>query len=138
MNIRHAALAALLAGLAAPALCADYVVIVNKGNDNTVDKSLVARLYLGETKSWPGGGSVALIDLPEDNPARAGFDNEVVGKSPASLKSLWAQNVFTGKALPPKVMQGDDDVKKAVAANRNAIGYIKPASLDDSVKAAVR
>ena len=139
MKIRFPNLAA--AALAACAACAhagDYVVIVNKDNANTVDKALVAKLYVGDSKSWPGGGSVALVDQPEDSPVRAAFDNDVVGKSPASLKSLWAQNVFTGKALPPKVMFSDDDVKKAVAGNKNAIGYIKPGSLDDTVKAALR
>ena len=139
MNIR-ASLAAVAAGLAAAstAFAGDFVVIVNKANDNAVDKALVTKFFLGESKSWPNGGSVVVYDLPEDNPVRAAFDNEVVGKSPASLKSLWTQNVFTGKALPPKSAATDDDVKKAVAANKNAIGYVKATSLDDSVKAALR
>ena len=139
MSIRSILLAiAISAGVVAPALAADFVVIVNKANDNAIDKNLVAKFYLGESKAWPNGGSVVPYDLPQDKPLRAAFDNEVVGKSPGSLKSLWTQNVFTGKALPPKSAPTDEDVRKAVAANKNAIGYVKAGSVDDTVKAAFR
>ena len=125
---------ALLACLV-PAFAGDVVVIVNKANDNTIDKTLIARIYQGESRTWPNGGSIAAYDLSEDNPERGEFDTEVVGKSQTALKSLWAQNVFTGKALPPKTAASDDDVKKAVAANKNAIGYVKASSVDATVKA---
>jgi hypothetical protein len=46
--------------------------------------------------------------------------------------------VFSGKALPPKQMGSDDEMKKFVASNKGAIGYIKASSLDDSVKAVVK
>lgn len=123
---------------AAGAQAGDVVVIVNKANDNAVDKALVAKIYIGESKVWSNGGTINALDLPEDNPARAAFDNDIVGKSPSSLKSLWTQNVFTGKAVPPKSAASDDDVKKAVAANKNAIGYIKASSADDTVKVVVK
>ena len=135
MNTTRILIASALLACLAPAYAGDVVAIVNKANDNTIDKALVARIYLGEARTWPNGGSIAAYDLPEDNPARGAFDADVVGKSQAGLKSLWAQNVFTGKALPPKSAASDEDVKKAVAANKNAIGYVKAGSLDDTVKA---
>jgi len=138
MNIRMFGATALLLTLGAPAWAGDVVVIVNKANDNTVDKALVAKIYVGESKVWGNGGAITAYDLPEDNPARASFANEVVGKAPAALKSLWTQNTFTGKAVPPKSAASDEDVKKAVIANKNAIGYIKAASADDSVKVVVK
>ena len=116
----------------------DVVVIVNKANDNTVDKALVAKIYTGESKVWANGGSISAIDLADDQPGRASFANDFVGKSPGSLKSLWTQNVFTGKAVPPKAMASDEDVKKAVAANKGAIGYIKASSADDTVKVVLK
>ena len=116
----------------------DVVVIVNKANDNSVDKTLVAKIYTGESKVWAGGGAINAIDLTDDNPGRASFANDFVGKSPGSLKSLWTQNVFTGKAVPPKAMASDEDVKKAVAANKGAIGYIKASSADDTVKVVLK
>lgn len=116
----------------------DFVVIVNKGNTASVDKATVAKIYTGEIKSWSDGTPVAAFDLPEDNPQRASFSTEVVGKPVGSLKAIWAQLIFSGKALPPKTAPTDDEMKKFVAGNRGAVGYIKAASADDSVKLAIK
>lgn len=78
------------------------------------------------------------IDLPEDNPVRASFSTDGLGKSVGNVKAVWAQLVFSGRALLPKQASSDDEVKKLVAANKNAIGYVKASSLDDSVKAVIR
>lgn len=134
-TLLHRWLAAAALGVAAlPALASDLVVIGNKDNANTVDKTLIAKLYTGDTRNWPDGGSAVLYDQPEDNPLRGVFYTTVVGRSPAQAKAAWAQLTFSGKATPPKVIDGDAEVKKAVAANKNAIGYIKPGSVDDSIK----
>lgn len=139
MKHSHFLLCALLACVAPSIAFADgIVVIVNKANDNAIDKALVAKIYRGESRTWPNGGGIAAYDLPEDNLLREDFDGSFVGKSEKSLLTLWSQNVLTGKALPPKVAASDEEVKKAVAANRNAIGYIQAHSLDDSVKAVLR
>jgi hypothetical protein len=58
--------------------------------------------------------------------------------SVANLKALWAQMVFSGKALPPKVAASDDDVKKAVSSAKGGVGYIKAAAADDTVKVAFK
>jgi ABC-type phosphate transport system substrate-binding protein len=42
--------------------------------------------------------------------------------------------VFTGKGQPPKEMGSTADMKKFVAANPDAIGYIETAAVDGSVK----
>jgi ABC-type phosphate transport system substrate-binding protein len=128
--------AALLLGGAAQA--GDFVVIVNKANTAAVDKTTIAKIYTGESKSWSDGTPVMAFDLPEDNPARASFSTDVVGKPISNLKSLWAQLIFSGRALPPKSAPSDDEMKKLVAANKGAVGYIKPGSVDDSVKVAVK
>jgi ABC-type phosphate transport system substrate-binding protein len=139
MKISHSLSLALLACAFSTVAFADgVVVIVNKSNTNPVDKGLVAKIYTGESRIWDGGGSITAYDLPEDNLLREDFDGAIVGKSEAALKKLWGQNVVTGKALPPKVAASDEDVKRAVAANKNAIGYIQASKLDDSVKVALR
>jgi ABC-type phosphate transport system substrate-binding protein len=43
--------------------------------------------------------------------------------------------VFSGKATPPKeLLSSSADVKKFVAANPDAIGYIEKSAVDGSVK----
>lgn len=120
--------------LAAPAMAGGYVIITNNANANSVDKDFVAKVYRGEAKVWPSGDSVVAYDLPEDNAARAVFDQDVAGKSVSQMKALWGQLVFSGKAVPPKKMDSDDDVKKAVASNKGGVGYISASSADGSVK----
>ncbi|MFY9314958.1 MAG: substrate-binding domain-containing protein [Burkholderiales bacterium] len=131
---------ALLAGAAfsLPAWAADLVVIVNKSNANAVDKAFVVKVYVGEVKNWPDGGPVFALDQGEDNPIRLDFNGSVLGKSSANMKALWAQNIFAGKGLPPKVADSDAEVKKVVSTNKNAIGYIKASSADDTVKVVVK
>ncbi len=124
--------------LVAVSYAGDFVVIVNKGNSAPVDKALVHKICGGEEKGGGEGTSGAPADLPDESPVRASFSNEVLGKSVSNMKALWAQNVFSGKAVPPKQLGSDDDVKKFVSANKGGIGYIKPSSLDDSVKAVIK
>ena len=126
------------AGLSLAAMAADYAVIVNKANASSVDKDTVAKIYTGHMKEWSGGTAVAPVDLPDDSPVRASFSSDVLGKTVSNIKALWAQAMFSGKAVPPKQVGSDDEVKKFVAANAGAIGYIKPASVDDSVKAVLK
>ena len=42
--------------------------------------------------------------------------------------------MFTGKGTPPKEYAGNAEVKKAVAADPKAIGYIDKSAVDDTVK----
>jgi ABC-type phosphate transport system substrate-binding protein len=137
-NISSSLAVIALALLATAARAGDFAVIVNKDNSSPVDKEMVAKIYSGDLKSWKDGAPVLAIDLPESNPARASFSTELLGKTVANVKALWAQMIFSGKALPPKQVATDDDVKRLVAANKGAIGYIKAASVDDSVKAVLK
>ena len=126
--------ATLLSAMACGAIAADYVIIVNKDNTNPVDHDFAAKAYRGEAKSWPGGGNVATVALPEENAARIAFDKEILGKSPAQAKNLWAQLTFSGKAVPPKMADNDSAVVKAVEENKNAIGYVAPGAAGASVR----
>ena len=131
--------AALMLSVTGLASANDVVVIGNKDNAATdVDKAFVAKAFTGDARNWPAGGSVVLIDQGEESAARSSFYGKIVGKSAANVKAMWAQLVFSGKAVPPKVIDGDAEVKKAVAANKNAIGYISAAAVDDSVKVLVK
>ena len=142
MKSRQSAFAALLVlasvGSGVPAQAGDFAVIVNKENVATIDKEGVARMFTGDVKSWKDGSAVMAIDLPEGNPIRASFSAEVLGKTVANVKALWAQIIFSGKALPPKQAASDEEVKKMVAANRGAIGYVKQSSVDDSIKTVLK
>ncbi len=136
----HILIALLFAGVAGSfaAHAGDVVVVVNKANANAVDKDFIVKVYSGEVKTWPDGGTVQLIDQSESSPARVDFDTNILAKPVSKMKAIWAQLIFTGKALPPKVIDGDDAVIKAVGSNKDAIGYLAPGKADASVKVVLK
>ena len=120
-----AAVAALV--LSAPAF-ADVVVVVNAANSEAVSKDQIANVYLGKSTAF------IPVDQPDGSAIRGEFYKKVADKDASQAKALWSKLVFTGKATPPKEVGSSADVKKAVAANPKAIGYIEKSAVDASVK----
>lgn len=132
-----AAVLGTLTTLAATTFAAvdELVVIVNPANAaSAVTLDQVAQIYLGKTNSLPSGGTANAVDLAEGSPVRDGFYMKVASKSPAQVKAVWARLVFSGQNTPPKTLATATEVKKYVAANANAIGYIEKPAADSSVK----
>ncbi len=124
----------LILMLTAAVSVAEIAVIVNSGNSNAVSRDMVEKIYSGDLNLWPAGGAVNALDLPADSADRASFTTGLLGKSVPAMKALWAAKLFSGRATPPKMLGSEGDVKRAVAGNKNAIGYINASSVDGSVK----
>ncbi len=112
---------------------AGVVAIVNKSN-TAADKATIGKLYTGEAKSWSDGTQAKLFDLSGEA-EREAFCKAYTGKSAGAIKATWAQAVFSGRGVPPKILDSDDDVKSEVAKDKNAVGYVSEASVDGSVRA---
>jgi ABC-type phosphate transport system substrate-binding protein len=122
----------LVATLALVATCAgaaDLVVIANPAAATPLTKDQVADLYLGKSQS------LAPVDQPEGSAIYADFYRKATGRDVAQVKATWARLVFSGKAQAPRQLPDSAAVKKAVAADPKAVGYIEKAALDSSVKA---
>ena len=114
-----------LVGLGA-AHAAEIVVVVAPGS--TLTKEQVSDVFLGKnTNATP-------VDLPESSPVRAAFYSKATGKEATQVKAAWTRLVFSGKAQPPKELPDAAAVKKAVAADPHAVGYIEKSAVDASVK----
>lgn len=121
-------LAATLLAAAMPAFAEVVVVVGAKSAAATMSNEQVAQFFLGKSTS------MTPIDQPESAPIRAEFYKKVTDKEASQAKALWSKLVFTGKATLPKEVAGSADVKKAVAADPKAIGYIEKSAVDASVK----
>ncbi|NRR29383.1 hypothetical protein HSX11_04210 [Oxalobacteraceae bacterium] len=120
----------LAASAAAPAARAETVVIVNKANPATrMFHDQAAQFFLGKSAMFTP------VDQPEGSAIRMDFYPKVADKDAAQVKALWSKLVFTGKGTAPKEYASNAEVRKAVAADPKAIGYIDKSALDDSVKA---
>lgn len=112
----------------------EVVVITNLENANVIDRAYVVKVYTGAVKGWPDGSPIFVLDYGQDSELRKIFYSRFIGKSPAAMRAIWSQNIFTGKAMPPRVTQEDSEMKRIVAGNRNAIGYIRASQIDRTVK----
>lgn len=131
LRLSLSALALTAAGLAQ----AQVAVIVNPKNATaamTADQ--VAGIFLGKSNTLPGGATAAALDQPESAAVREQFYTKVTGKQAAQVKAAWSRLVFSGKATPPKELASSAEIKKFVAANVDAIGYIEKSAVDGSVK----
>jgi len=106
---------------------ADVVVIGNPAAA-ALTKDQVADVFLGKSQAFTP------IDQPDAAPVRADFYKKATGRDPAQVKATWSRLVFTGKAVAPKEVADAAAVKKAVAADPKAIGYIDKSAVDGSVK----
>jgi hypothetical protein len=107
---------------------ADDIVMVMAPTATPITKDQVANVYLGRSTDFTP------LDLPESNTLRAVFYKRATDRDSAQIKSVWSRIVFTGQGKPPKEMPDATAVKKAVAADSKAIGYIAKSDADPSVK----
>ncbi len=121
----------LFAGLCVVSMpvMAELVVVVSpKNSATTMNNEQVAQFFLGTSNS------LKPIDQSDGSPIRAEFYKKVADKEPSQVKAIWSKLVFTGKGKPPKELASSADVKKAIEADPNAIGYIEKSAVDSSVK----
>jgi ABC-type phosphate transport system substrate-binding protein len=118
-----------LAAVAAQASAAEIVVIVSKQNPATrMFSEQASQFFLGKSNLFTP------VDQADGSAIRNEFYHKVADKDAAQVKALWSKLVFTGKATPPKEYSNSAEVKKAVAADPKAIGYIDKSAVDDTVK----
>jgi heterodisulfide reductase subunit A-like polyferredoxin len=129
MKTKNFAVAAAL-GLAFFAAQAQIVIIVNPVA-TAPTKEQVADIFLGKNQS------LTPFDQVESSPIYADFYKKATGRDVAQVKSTWSRIVFSGKGQSPKQLADSAAVKKAVAADLKAVGYIDKSALDGSVKAAL-
>lgn len=117
----------LALGLLCLSARADIVVVGNPAAA-ALTKEQVADIYSGKSQA------ATPLDQPESAAIRGEFYKKATGKDMAQMKALWSRLTFTGKGQPPKEVADSAAVKKAVAADPKAIGYIEKSAVDGSVK----
>ena len=124
-----------LVAAAGPLHAQDVVAVVSaKSSVVSLNADQVADIFLGKTSRFPDGSQAMPIDLGEDSPARDRFYAQYTGKSPAQVKAHWSKIIFTGRGQPPRQASSSSEAKKLIADNPNAIGYIDPSQVDNSVR----
>ena len=125
----------LMGSFAAGIAAADVVVIVSSTSAiTTLSRAQVTDIFLGKVSRFPNGAPAVPIDQEEGSPARDEFYLTYAGKSQAQVKAHWSKIIFTGRGQPPRVAASGEEVKKRIAGDPAAIGYIEEKLVDASVR----
>ena len=119
--------AAALACAAMTTHATDLVVIANPAV-GPLTKEQVTDLFLGKSLAFTP------IDQAESSAAYSDFYKKASGRDVAQIKATWSRIVFSGKGQAPKQVADSAAMKKAVAADPKAVGYIDKSAVDGTVK----
>lgn len=111
-----------------PSLAEDIVVVVHP-DQPAPTRAQITDVYLGRSRA------LRPLDQPVQSPLYARFYERLTQRDTAYVRSVWAAVLFTGRGRPPQVLPDAEAIKRTVAADPQAIGYIDRRALDDRVKA---
>jgi hypothetical protein len=131
-RIRLSALSALiLTAMAIADVRAEELAVIVNLAATPLSKEQIADLYLGRSDNFTP------IDQVVGSGIYVEFYKKVTGRDIAQIKAIWSRILFTDRGVAPKQLPNSAAVKKAVAANPKAVGYIEKSAVDASIKVAL-
>jgi ABC-type phosphate transport system substrate-binding protein len=111
-------------------------VVVSKANNVVpLSREEVRRIFVGEKSSWPGGKHITVLMFAPDQSERVVILREVFKMNESDYTKYFLQAAFTGRVqAAPRDLPSAAQMKAHLAANPNAIGYLKKEDVDDSLK----
>jgi ABC-type phosphate transport system substrate-binding protein len=136
MPAASAATGPAVAPLPAVSARVPLAVIVNRSNPtDSLGKAELRTLFLGERTTWPHGRRVTLVLREPGQPERAAALRLIYGMSEDDMMRHFIQQTFSGSAAAgPRAMATPEGVKRFVFNVPGAIGVIRLADVDDTVK----
>jgi ABC-type phosphate transport system substrate-binding protein len=115
-------------------------VVVNKSNDIApLSREEARRIFMGDKSSWRGGKRITVLMLAPDQPERVVILEAVFKMNESDYTKYFLQAAFTGHVqAAPKDLPSAAQMKAHLAANPNAIGYLRKEDVDDGVKVVLK
>lgn len=113
---------------------ADIAVIVSK--DNSIDSATaeeISALFLAKTNRLKGM-PLQTIDQLHSGTVRHLFYQQICRKSAMQMKAYWSRLIFTGKGMPPRVLESAEDIIDTIVEEPDHIGYVDINEINESVK----
>ncbi len=136
MHVRRLAIALMLALLRAPGVAAgdsDIVVIVHPDRHMALSIDDVAQIYLRRHRVWDDGNAIVPLNLASGHELRTRFSRAVLRQGDRRLADYWNRQYFLG-VLPPATLASTEAMRRYVASDPNAIGYLPASEVDSSVR----
>lgn len=136
MSMRRFALLACCIVLASAELASAeerIAVVVPASRAEKLSMEDVAQIYLKKRRFWSDGKPIVPINREALSPVRKAFSRAIFNLQARHLDVYWNREYFRG-VLPPATLASDDAVKRFVALEPNAIGYVGASEVDDSLR----
>ena len=108
-------------------------VIVHPDRRTELSPDEVAQIYLRRKRFWDDGTTIVPLNLPSQAPLRVRFSQLVLHQTGPRLADYWNRLYFDG-ILPPATLASTEAVRRYVASDPNAIGYVPIAEVDGTVR----
>jgi hypothetical protein len=108
-------------------------VIVHPERRVELSSEEVAQIYLRRKRFWDDGSIIVPLNLPSQAPLRLHFSQRVLNQTEPRLADYWNRLYFDG-ILPPATLASTEAVRRYVASDPNAIGYVPVSEVDGSVR----
>jgi phosphate transport system substrate-binding protein len=127
------------AGAAAPTAAtgrSHLAVIVNRSNPiASLSRRELRALFLGDKTAWSHGRRVTVVLREPGQPERSAALRLIYGMSEADLTRHFLHQTFNGSSgAGPRTLATSDGVKRFVFNVPGAIGLVRLADVDDTVK----
>jgi ABC-type phosphate transport system substrate-binding protein len=114
-------------GLASPSTASndEFKITVHPANPvSSVDREFLRAAFLRKATNWSDGKAIRPIGLAKRFRAHDRFAQDVLGKTPAQLRSYWLQRIFSGTDVPPPDADSPAAAIAYVLANPGAVAYL--------------
>lgn len=89
-----------------------------------ISQQALRQIFLKRKTRWDDGSRILPVDQEFDRPVRSSFSEDVLGRSADAMQTYWQAQIFSGRALPPTVLDDDEDVLNYVSSTIGAVGYV--------------
>jgi len=102
-----------------------FIVITNANTPvESISASELRDIYNGDRVFWKTGKRIRAARLPDDLEVSADFLSIIVGKTPSQYVQHWRHKLFSGKGLPPKVLEDAEKMMTYIEENESSVGFI--------------
>ena len=99
------------------------IVINDRIDTKKIDIENLKAIYTLNSQNWEDGNRIRLADYKGDNYLRIQF-YEILGLTPSKIKKIWLRAQFTGKSIPPKVVNSISEMIEVVTKYPGTVGYL--------------
>lgn len=121
----------IFTGLSMGVAYADILIITNKDVPETrLTQKQIQEIFLGKRVQWKDNSKIRFVTIKESI-IHGMFLKQYLKKSGSKWKAYWRRMVFTGRGVPPKVINTEAEIIAYVAKTKGAIGYVSSQKISD-------